>query len=159
MTRRGANRRVVGVGDGAEVGKHFVDPGFGGFGGVGLEGGVLQVGAGGLQGIEDQSGLALGDAGVNEGVDGFHESDLDGIGVLEDGQVEALVASDERLGALFRGTAPFAGFVVEVAEATVLESGRAAGLSVDLDVFTEWYRGHDPSPYPRFFGIRELGWK
>jgi hypothetical protein len=100
---------------------------------------VFEVGAGGLKSVEDESGLALGDAGVDERVYGFHESDLDGVGVLEDGHVEGVVAGDERLGALGGGSAALAGLVVEVAEATMLECGRAAGFSVGLEVLAKWY--------------------
>ncbi len=128
-----------GVGDGAEGGEHFVDPGFVGLGGVGFEGCALEVGAGGLESVEDESALALGDAGVDEGVDGFHEADLDGVGVFEDGHVVGVVPGDECLGVLGGGTTALAGFVVEVTEAAVLEGGRAAGFSVGLDVFAKRY--------------------
>ncbi len=56
MTRRGGDGFFVGIGKAAEEGEHFVDPGFGGLGGVGLEGGVFEIGAGGLESIEDESG-------------------------------------------------------------------------------------------------------
>ncbi len=42
----------------------MADPGFFGFGFVGLEGGVLEVGAGGLESVEDEPGLALVEAAI-----------------------------------------------------------------------------------------------
>jgi hypothetical protein len=128
----------------------------GGLGGVGFEGGALEVGAGGLECVEDEAALTFGDACADHGVNGFHEADLDGVGVLEDGNVEAVMAGWEGAGSLLGGAAAFAGFVVEVTEASVTQSGRSAGLSVDLEVLTKWYCRHDPSPPPLILSNQQV---
>lgn len=131
---------LVGIGKTAEEGEHFVYPGFGGFGGVGLEGGVFEVGAGGLESVEDEPGVAMIDAAVEEGFDGFHDGDLDGVGIFEKGELEGVLAREGLAGiATGVGATTTLGLVVEVAETTVFERGTAAEFSVGLDVFAKWY--------------------
>src|SRR5512143_4003689 len=161
MTRRCGgggviDRLGVGFGEGAEGGEEFGDPGFGGFGFVSRDSGGLEVRAGGLQGIEKQAGLALVETAVEEAVDGLHEGDLDGVGVLEYGELQVLVSLVEVALALGAGTFAFLGFGVEVAVAMMLECGRAAGFSVDLEVPAELDGRHWGTPYTRrIFGINE----
>ena len=107
------------AGEGAEGGEEFADPGFFGFRFVGLEGGVLEVGAGGLESVEDESGLALVEAAIEESVEGLHEGHLDGIGVFQHREIENVITRIDAALALGRGALAFAGFVVEVAEAAV----------------------------------------
>src|SRR5512143_1762718 len=157
MTRRCGGGGVigrlgVGFGDGAEGGEEFGDPGLVGFGFVSLEGGVFEVRAGGLQGVEQQAGLTL----VEEAVDGLHEGYLDGVGVLEYGELQVLVALVEVALALGAGALALLGFGVEVAVAMMLECGRAAGFAVDLEVLAELDGRHWGTPYTRrIFGINE----
>ena len=54
------------------------------------------------------------------------------------GNCRYLVALVEVALALCAGTLALSGFVVEVAVAMMLECGRAAGLTVDLEVLAKW---------------------
>ncbi|MGE5114204.1 MAG: hypothetical protein ACM3JB_25360, partial [Acidobacteriaceae bacterium] len=114
----------------------------------GGEGATLEVGAGGLQGVEDEAGATHVKTGVEHGVNGVHESDLDGVGVFEDWDLEELVETEGVALLAGGGALALGGVMVEIAKALVAERGTSAGFSVDLDVLTKWYRGHDPSPYP-----------
>ena len=139
MTRSSGVGIGFGIGEGAEGGEEFADPGFFGLGFVGLEGGVLEVGAGGLESVEDESGLALVEAAVEESVESLHEGDLNGVGVLQHGELEDMVTRIDAALALGRGALTFAGFVVEVAEATVAKRRATAANSVDLNMLASWY--------------------
>lgn len=55
---------------------------------VGIELGAMEVGAGGLEGIEKKAGGFVFDLVGEEQAHDFHESDLDGVGVFEDRQDE-----------------------------------------------------------------------
>jgi hypothetical protein len=119
---------------------------------------VFEVGAGGLESVEDESGVAVIDAAVEEGFDGFHDGDLNGVGIFEKRELEGVQAREGLAGiATGVGAATTLGLIVEVAETTVFERGTAAGCSVGLDVLAKWYGWHDPSPPGRFFGISGLG--
>lgn len=155
MTRGGSCGLIIGIGDGAEGGEEFVELDVAGFQAGGLEGGVFEVGAGGLESVEDESGVAMIDAAVEEGLDGFHDADLDGVGIFEQGELVSVFASVGLAGiATGIGTATTLGLIVEIAETTVLERGTAAEFSVGLDVLASWYRGHDPSPRPILWNQR-----
>ncbi len=55
---------------------------------AGLETCATEIAAGGLQSVEDESGgLGVHVAGDEQARD-LHERDLDGVGVLEDGQID-----------------------------------------------------------------------
>ena len=90
---------------------------------VGFELGVLEVVSGGLQGVEEKPGALALDFIVGDGADDLHERDLDGIGVLESGEIEC---------ALVGGLELVAG--VEVAVTLAADGGRAALDSVDANV-------------------------
>ena len=128
-----------GVGEGAESGEEFADPGFFGLGFVGLEGSVLEVGARGLESVEDESGLALVEATVEESVESLHEGDLNRVGILQHGELDDMVARIDAALALGRGALTFAGFVVEVAEAPVAKRRATAANSVYLNMLASWY--------------------
>ena len=60
---------------------------------VRLEAGAGEVGAGGLQGVEEEAGgFAVDLAGDDEAHD-LHERDLDGVGVFEDGEGDGDIAT------------------------------------------------------------------
>jgi hypothetical protein len=110
---------------------------------VGFEAGSGQIDAGGLQGVEKESGgLGVELAGDDEAHD-LHEGNLDGVGVLEDGQIDGDVAAAtgvfreivvEAIG--IERDALFVMTFVEVTETVAAESGRSALRAVDLDVLT-----------------------
>ena len=155
MTRRRGSGLLFGVGDGAEEGKHFVDPRFGGLRGVGFEGSVFEIGTRGLESVEDESGVAMIDAAIEEGFDGFHDGDLNGVGIFEKGELVGVLAAEGLAGiATGIGAATALGLVVEIAETPVFERGTAAELSVGLDVLASWYWWHDPSPLPILWNQR-----
>lgn len=148
-------RFLIGVGDGAECIEEFVELGVAGLQAGSFEGSVFEIGTGGLESVEDESGVAMIDAAVEEGFDGFHDGDLDGIGVFEQGEFEGVFAREGLAGiATGVGAKTALGLVVEVAETTVFERGTAAEFSVGLDVLAKWYRGHDPSPLPILWNQR-----
>ncbi len=95
--------------------------------------GVGQVVGGGLQGVEEEGGGFVLDLSGQEETHDLHESELDGVGVFEEGEGEGrwrsaagAVGVELSVGALPE--------VVEEAEAKISESGRAALGPVDLDV-------------------------
>src|SRR6202023_3225863 len=69
-----------GFADAGGVENHIVD--------MRLEAGAMKVAAGGLQGVEDESGGLGVDVSGDEQARDLHERDLDGVGVLEDGQID-----------------------------------------------------------------------
>ena len=90
----------------------------------GLEVGLTQVGAGGLQGVKKQAGRFVFDLAGEEETHDLHERHLDGIGVLEHGQEEggrAVTASIDVHSDAFVLIA-----LVEVAETVAAERGRSA---------------------------------
>ena len=95
---------------------------------------VAQVGAGGLQGVEDEAG-ALGVEGTAEqGVGDLHQGQLNGGGVFEQGQCQRVLVG---IGGVLFG-AQLASDVGEVKETIVAsaQGGRTAEVSVAFDVFT-----------------------
>ena len=60
---------------------------------VGIEAGVAEVAAGGLQGVEKKAGGFVIDLIGEEHAHDLHEGDLDGIGVFEDGEREGAWAA------------------------------------------------------------------
>lgn len=69
-----------GVADGARVEDHIVA--------LRIELGQAQVGAGGLQGVEEEAGGFVVDLLGHEQAHDLHEGDLDGVGVFENGEDE-----------------------------------------------------------------------
>lgn len=94
-------------------------------GDVRLESRLLEVGGRDLQPVKHESGALLIDLAGEEKAQDFHECDLDGVSVFEQGQGHALPLDDDGL------VAPS---LVKVAEALLLEGGRSALRSVGLDV-------------------------
>ena len=133
--------REIGIFPGVGVERSFV----GGFGienyvaHVGIEVGACEVGAGDLQAVEQEAGsFAVDLAGDDEAHD-LHEGDLDGVGVLEDGEFDddaatagavLLEAVEVELKALLLVA------FVEVTEFISAQGGRSALGAVDLDVLT-----------------------
>ncbi len=130
---------VRGFGEALEGGEEIGDPLLGGLGLVGLEGGVLEVGAGGLEGVEKKSGAALTEASVEQTVDGLHECDLNGVGVFENRELHEVSGGEGVALETSAGAFALAGLVVEIAEAAMAECWAAARLSVDLYMLASRY--------------------
>jgi hypothetical protein len=110
-----------------------------------LEAGVLEVCGGDWQRVEHQiGGFALDLAGGEQAHD-LREGDLNGVGILKDGQLVGGVATvTGAVGVEFQGL--FALALVVVAEAVVADGGRAAIASIEHDVQAFiWYTGQDVS--------------
>jgi hypothetical protein len=112
---------------------------------------VLQVERGGLQAVEQEAGgLGIELFGQNKAQD-LHDRNLDGVGVLEDGQAERgdLLC---RLAGLTEFDAGFTPAMVKETVTATLERGRAALNPVDLDVLTTsdgtGINGHDEHSTP-----------
>jgi hypothetical protein len=116
----------AGLVDGAAVDDYILDVN-------GLEGGAAQVVAGGLEGEEEKSGdFGIHLAGGKQAHD-LHEGDLDGVGILEDGEDEGGAAAGAvavELDLLFLKA------FVEEAEAVAFECGRAALGSINFEMLT-----------------------
>jgi hypothetical protein len=103
------------------------------------------VADGGVEGAEDEFGALDFDGAEQQGVDGFHEGDLDGLFVLEEGSV-----ADAR-GGIADGAKHA---LVEVAELLSAESGGAATDSGDLDMSTGFDVCHKlVGPLDNFFVV------
>ena len=80
---------------------------------------VLDVGGGGLQGVEKERGLPAVDTISEESVGDVHDGDLDGIGVFEERKLEGLggrvIGLDTETALALRG--------VEVAVVGILQGG------------------------------------
>jgi hypothetical protein len=114
---------------------------------VGLEAGAAEVGAGGLQGVEEEAGGFGVDLSGNDQAHDLHEGDLDGVGVLEDGEIDGGGAAAGRFQAgvvcsiIFKSIeieldALVVVALVEVAELVAAKGGTSALRAVDLDVLT-----------------------
>src|SRR5579862_2407705 len=106
----------------------------------------MQVAAGCLQSVEDESGSLGVDVAGNEQTRDLHERDLDGVGVLEDGQVDGHGAAAGARVFLAIGMELDALVVmafVKVTETVAAQGGRSALRAVDLDALaTTWITGH-----------------
>ena len=98
----------------------------------GLEIGAAQVERRGLQGVEQEAGGFVVDLVGDQQAHDLHEGDLDGVGVLEDGQVEG------RRGLAGLGGIDDDALVVPLfmkeTEAAIANRGRSALRPIDLDV-------------------------
>jgi len=101
---------------------------------AGLEGGAAEIGRGGLQRVEEERGGAVVDLIGEEETQSLHEGDLDRVRVFEDGQFERVTRAAGVVGAEL--DASLLPALMEVTQLTVLERGRSALDSVDLDVLT-----------------------
>ena len=99
---------------------------------VGIELGAMDVSAGGLEGIEKKAGGFVFDLAGEEQAHDFHESDLDGVGVFEDGQGERAWAAAGAVGSEADALVVIA--LVKETEAIAAERGRSALDAVDFDV-------------------------
>jgi hypothetical protein len=109
---------------------------------VGSELGAVEVGAGGLEGIEEQAGGFVFDLAGEEQAHDFHESDLDGVSIFEDRQDEgggSFLQAAVWVGAgagVIGGKADALVMIalVKETEAIAAEGGRSALDAVDFDV-------------------------
>ena len=117
----------AGLGDGATVDDDVGDA-------FGFECGELEIAADGVETGEGFGGHSELEGAEKHLLDDLHEGDMDGVGVLDDGQdgrvIGGIVA--EHAGV----TGAHAG--VEEAVAFAFECGRAALDSVDFDVLAAW---------------------
>jgi len=113
-----------------------------------IEFGHAQVGAGGLQGVEQEAGGSVLDLLGDEQAHDLHEGDLDGVGVFEDGEDEGGDAATGAVGAEFDAFVLKA--FVEEAETVAAQGGRSTLGAVDFDVLTAIGKTcHEyPSPLP-----------
>ena len=114
-----------GLVDGAAVDDYVLDV-------SGLDVEVTQIEGSGLQGIEEEAGDLGVDLAGGEQAHDLHEGDLDGVGVLEDGEVEAGAALAGAVAVKF--DALFLKAFVEEAETVAFECGRAALSSVNFEM-------------------------
>ena len=99
----------------------------------GFEGGAADVGRGSLQAVEKQAGGFVIEVARDDKLQDLHEGDLDGLGVLEDGQVDGAGSCAARR---INEEAVRYADIVKIAEAAGAEGGRAALGAVGLDVLT-----------------------
>ena len=114
------------VGGVARVEDDFVD--------VRFEVGHAQVGAGGLQGVEQEAGGFVVELLGDEQAHDLHEGDLNGVGVFEDGEDEGGNAATGAVGGEFDLLVLKA--FVEEAETVAAQGGRSALSAVDFEVLT-----------------------
>lgn len=96
--------------------------------------GVVQVAAGDLQGIEQESGFLVVDLLGQDEANDLHDGGLDGVAVLEDREERgAGIALAARLNAV---GAEIVVAVMKVAVALAAQGRRTALLAVDFDVIT-----------------------
>ena len=108
----------------------------------GLEFDARQIGAGDLQSVEKKAGgFAFELSGEGEAHD-LHERDLDGVGVLKDGELDGGAAARASSIGVERN-ALFVIALVKVTELVAAEGGASALGAVDFDVLTSnWERKH-----------------
>ena len=99
-----------------------------------LEIGHAEIGAGGLQSIKKEAGGFVLDLLGDKQAHDLHESDLYGVGVLEDGKNEGGNATAGTVGAELDAFVLKA--FVEKAEAVAAESGRPALGAIDFEMLT-----------------------
>jgi len=121
--------------------------------------GQAEVGAGGLQGIEEEAGGFVVELSGDEEAHDLHEGDLDGVGVLEDGEFEGGDAATGAVGAELDAFVLKA--FVEIAETVSAQGGRSALSAVDFEMLTAigkfW---HCVYPSPLSGGLVESpGWR
>jgi len=138
------------VGDGAGVDDD-------GFVNVGFEFHVAEINGGGLQGVEQEAGhFGFELAGEDEAHD-LHEGDLDGVGVLEDGQGEGEVVG--QLGVQLNALA-LPVFMQEAEAASAKSRGTALGaVGFDMSAARDMNGIHEDKcslPSPWSCGISEL---
>jgi hypothetical protein len=108
---------------------------------VGIEAGAVKVAAGGLQSVKEEAGGFVLDLMGEEHAHDLHESDLDGVGVFEDGQGErawVTGAIHDEADALVMKS------LVKETEAVAAECRRSALHAIDLDVLAAiGIFGHD----------------
>jgi hypothetical protein len=98
---------------------------------VGLGADLFDVGGGDLESVEEQAGLLGVDLVVHDGPHDLHQGELDGVAVLEEGDVGLVTLADT---------------VVEVEEVFASEGRGAAADSVEFDVVAlgdirvDWHR-------------------
>jgi len=102
--------------------------------GAGREAGHAEVGAGGLQGVEEEAGGFVVELSGDEEAHDLHEGDLDGVGVLEDGECEGGDAATGAVGAEL--DAFVLESLVEITEAVAAQGGRSALSAVDFEMLT-----------------------
>ncbi len=114
-----------------------------------VEVGVLEVVRGGLESVEEETGALVVEGVVGNGADDLHEGALDGVGVLEDGEVAQAGAG---------GVEATTDSVVEVAEDLAAQGGRAALNAVGLEVLATGNDrlGHGCPLSPWSLRIRDL---
>ena len=118
--------RLRGYGAVGFVEGHFFD----GFGGLGSLGGFGEVGAGDLEGVEEESGAAGVDLVEGDALDDLADGGLDGAAVLGEWQVEGGLQTSAFAEVFHRA----AGLVVVIAEMFSTEGARAAAVAVGEDV-------------------------
>ncbi len=114
----------------------------------GLEGGAAKIEGRGLQSVEHEAGGFGVELAAEREAHDLHEADLDGVGVLEDGEVDG--------GARLTGAsgvdddALIVPLLVKVAETVALEGRRSALRAVDFDVLAAGDVGtiHGYTPRP-----------
>jgi hypothetical protein len=116
----------------------------------GLEIDAAEVGGGGLQGIEQEAGGFRVHLSIEDEAHDLHERDLDGVGVLEHGQVEYGAGAAGAVGV--EDDAGFLPAFVEEAEVVASEGGRSALGAVDFEVLATrnaiGINRHEKSPPP-----------
>ena len=109
---------------------------------VGIEAGALEVSAGGLERIEKEAGGFVLDLARKQQAHDLHESDLNGIGVFEDGKDECGWAAAGAVAG--EADALVVKALMKETEAVAAQCGRSALHAIDLDVLTAiWIIGHD----------------
>ncbi len=97
-----------------------------------VKAGLFEVGGHGTQDPSQASGFLVGEGAIGDTLGDLHESVMDGVGAVDEGEV------DDGFGNGFRGGAAagevLGGAPVEVAEFVAAGGGRAALGSVDFDV-------------------------
>jgi hypothetical protein len=99
---------------------------------LGLDVHVFEIVGGGLESVEEQASFFVGDGVGENGLDDLHQGELDGVGVLEQGQGDGetfagITASGAMLAAELR---------VEMAERFAVQRGRAKAQAVKFRVTT-----------------------
>lgn len=119
-----------------------------------------QVGAGGLQRVEEEAGDFAVELARDEQAHDLHERNLDGVGIFEDGQVNhdagVTLRVFESTGfelVEMQGDALFVMALVEVTETIAAQGGRSALRAVDFEVLTAIGIRRHKSPLERSFKV------